>query len=270
MPVSLSGFHRRLLQERGDEEHSGLSDAFDASALLAGDDWRFRLVETRDKTRLLRREWIDSFVSCPDVFSHSEASWRHLAQAERAFSVLLVSAHDTRRLFSILRDTKTLFPGKAIVPVLCDCSPELAAELLGRGADDVFHCAMDGQEAAVRLQALVRRMDWAAGKQKDREAAEAWHRQRLQSFVMDRPSPLENRVLSVLAEREGQIVPYFYLASRVGRRWDDQMQAKSLQVVVCHLRKKLATGVHIISEYGHGYRLYKDRDSNSLASSDQI
>lgn len=257
MPVSLNSVHQRHLQE------CGYAVSFDAEVgpgfSTPGIDVerQTRLLELRDRNREVRHDWLNRFFQPEQVFHYSPSSTRYLAQAERGFDVLLVSGDDTRRLLSIIRETKAVLPEKAIIPVLSHCTPDKAADLIGRGADDIMHCAMDGGEAEARLHALLRRLGWAEGKRRNAEADEELRRRWFHAFAFDRPTPMEACILKILVEREGRVVPYFHLASQAGRGWDDVLSRKSLQVTISNLRRKLAAGVQIVNRHGDGYLLVR-------------
>lgn len=257
MPVSLNSVHQRRLREC---EYAAPLDTpsvpgFSTTSSNAGA--RCRLLELQDRNRKVRHDWLNRIFRPEQVFHYSQSPTRYLAQAEHGFEVLLISGDDTRRLLAIIRETRAVLPEKAIIPVLSNCTPDKAADLIGRGADDILHCAMDDGEAQARLHALLRRLGWAKGERRSAEADEAARRRWLDSFACGRPTPMEACILKILVEREGHVVPYFHLSSQLGRGWDGVLSRKSLQVLVCNLRRKLVGGVQIVNRHGSGYLLVR-------------
>lgn len=255
MSFSLSAYHARVLESRRIERSAVASQAYDLPASLKDDGESFRLVEIADKTCHSRREWLNSLVECQQQFNYSHDAVRYLSQADRPFTVLLVSGDDRRRVYAILREVRALLPGKIVVAVLNNASSEVSADLIRRGADDVLHCQMERQEGIGRLCALLRRREWALGRQMAEEFGAAKRRARMRSLSFAHLTPMEERILTVLAEREGRVVPYRSIASRVPRSWEEWDNLRSLHVTMCRLRRKLARGVRIETESGLGYAL---------------
>lgn len=254
MSVSLSAHHARVLANRN-IERAVASRLFELPESLIDDGETFRLVEIADKTCHRRRAWLNGLVECQQQFNYSHDAVRYLCQADHAFTVLLISGDDRRRIYTIRRDVRALLPGKIIVPVLNDASSEVSADLIKRGADDVLHCSMAPLEGVGRLGALLRRREWALGRQAVEEFTVAKRRARMRSLSSVHLTPMEERILAVLAEREGRVVSYRSIASRAAPYWDERDNMRSLQVTMCRLRRKLARGVWIENQWGHGYAL---------------
>ncbi|MFO1255752.1 MAG: winged helix-turn-helix domain-containing protein [Sphingomonadaceae bacterium] len=254
MPISLLHAHTKSVVEAASAQRSaqamGAAEYFDADIGQA-----FRIVEMPDRAAPLRRTWLAEVVECDQHYNHSQDPAGYLAQAENAFSVLLISGDDIPRIHAIMREVREILPSKAIVPVLRDCSTRETVSLLGRGAADVLHCRMAPVEATARLHALVRRLDWAGSSQMAGLEAEARRQERLRSIAFRRLTPLEERLLTVLVEREERVASYSYIASRVSTYWEQWDSYKSLQVAVCNLRRKLRAGFQIENAWGLGYAL---------------
>lgn len=255
MSFSLSAHHSRVLSSLDLARTTVSSRSFDLPGFLDDDGSTFRLVEIADKACSLRRQWLSAFVECQQQFNYSQDVLGYLSQAEHAFTVLLVSGDDLRRVYAIIRDVRALLPGKIVVAVLSNVSPEISADLINRGADDVLHRHMTPQEGIGRLYALMRRREWAFGQRAIEERNAAKRRARLRALSPARLSPKEERILTALADREGRVVSYRYIASCASRSWDGTDSMRSLHVTMSHLRRKLAAGVWIETERGHGYAL---------------
>lgn len=255
MPVSLAAHHTRVISGH-DLARRMAAPQFDGIPRLLEDDGRtFRLVQIADKESCLRRQWLSDVITWQQQFNYSQDSVGYLCQEKHSFSVLFVSGDDQRRVYSILREARGLLPSKIIVGVVSNSSPDLDANLLRRGADDVLHCRMAPQEAVGRLYALIRRKKWARDRQMHDEHGSAMDSARLMALSTQRLTPMEERILSLLAKSEGRVMAYWYISSCVSRSWDAGSNLRSLHVTVHRLRRKLASGVQIEAVWGRGYVL---------------
>lgn len=260
MPLSLNSIHARTIAKVNlDRDIAEKTAKYpDPPAVLDDKEGHFRLVEIADRTRPFRREWLSGVLRFHQSFSYGENTISHLLQAERRFSILLISGDDLRRVNQIVRETGRVLPSKQVVPVLSATSAETRTELLRRGVMDVLDCGMTQTEAIARLRSLVRRLHWA----NDRSAAELSNSLRrelkLGSLATGALSPMEKRILLVLADHENRSVTYRSLASQLTNRWDKATSPKSLHVCICHLRRKLRQGVRIENQWGKGYSLTRD------------
>lgn len=254
--LSLGKFHNRVLGENYAYETSAAAEfAGVVPKFINCPDAIFRVVEIPDRARVARHQWLSQFLRWDQHFIHSHNSVDFLMQLTGAFEILLISGNDMRRLFAIVKQAREALPSKAVIPVLSHSTMKDCCALLNRGADDVLHCEMPIEEACARLHAIMRRLEWRSRLATERGEARALLERKLRTLAVDRLSPLEQALLTALAEAPERVMPYSRIVSRIRRSGVQTVGGKSLSVAACNLRKKLAPNVHIVSDYGHGYAL---------------
>ncbi|MBN8804231.1 MAG: response regulator transcription factor [Sphingopyxis terrae] len=216
---------------------------------------RFRVVELHDRFLQARRDWIGPIFPNVRTFDFIRDQSSHLSQAEEQFDTLLVSGEDFRRIYTIVRETRALFPAKGIVVLRSHCAPALIADFLNRGADDILTCDMGEDEGKARILALLRRCEWAILKSSDETEQALRHERMLRSMIRAPLTDHELRLLEALARCKGRVAAYHYIASRVSQRWVERGNIKSIHVAVYCLRRKLAPHVRIETHTGVGYAL---------------
>lgn len=220
----------------------------------------FRVMEIPDRARVARRQWLSQILRWDQHYIHSHKSIDFLSQLTGAFEILLVSGNDIRRALAIVKQTREALPRKATIPILSHCTTADCVALLNRGADDVLHCEMPTEEA------VMRRLQWRSRRAAEHSGSLAVLESRLRSLAVGRLAPLEHALLTVLAETPESIISYSRIVSRIRRSGVQTMGGKSLSVVACNLRKKLARDVRIVSEYGRGYALIAEKPMASTAA----
>lgn len=256
MPVSLMNMHRNVMAGAAAGSRSRQNAwVIPAPDFIDDADGLFRILEVPDRAAAIRRAWLDDVIDCEQQYNHSRDPAGYLSQAQNSFSVLLISGDDMPRIYAIMREVLEVLPGKVVVPVLRHCSTGAMVALLRRGAADVLHSRMPPGEGVARLHALARRMEWAERRRSSAREADARADDRLRSIAGRRLTPMEERLLAVLVEREGQVVSYSCIASRISTYWEEQGSRRSIRVAVCYLRRKLRAGFQIENSSGRGYVL---------------
>jgi DNA-binding response OmpR family regulator len=143
------------------------------------------------------------------------------------------------------------------------------------GADDYVTKPFSLQELAARMETVARRCRRGATERADRTVEAGDLELYLQSYEVTRGggepvqlTPLEFRILHLLAMNEGQIIPY---ARLVDHAWGyEGGDASLLKTHVCHLRAKLGlplTGAGAIRSLATvGYSLVKHRAASGAGT----
>jgi DNA-binding response OmpR family regulator len=132
------------------------------------------------------------------------------------------------------------------------------------GADDYVTKPFSAKQLAARMAAVLRRCEATPYEQPAREVRVGDLVLELQSHEVTRGgkpvrlTPLEFRVLYMLAMNEGRVVPYSRLVEYAWGYYDEHT-SNLLKTHICHVRKKLGLGAGprggIASVLGVGYRL---------------
>jgi len=254
--LSLGKFHNRVLGENYAYETSAAAEfAGEVPKFINCAHEIFRVVEIPDRARVARHQWLSQFLRWGQHYIHSHNSVDFLSQSTGAFDILLISGNDIRRLLAIVKQAREALPSKAVIPVLSHSTMKDCCALLNRGADDVLHCEMPIEEACARLHAIMRRLEWRSRLATERGEARALSERKLRTLAPGRLAPLEQALLTALAEAPERVMSYSRIVSRIRRCGVQTVGGKSLSVVASNLRKKLAPNIHIVSDYGRGYAL---------------
>lgn len=258
--LSLGNFHGRVLDQINAREASSAAEfAGAAPKFIDCPHGIFRVMEIPDRARVARHQWLSQLLRWDQHYIHSPNSFDFLSQATGVFEILLVSGNDIRRVFTIVKQTREALPRKVIIPILSHCTTADCVALLNRSADDVLHCEMPIEEGIARLHAVMRRLQWRSRLAAERSESHALLERKTRSLAVGRLTPLEHALLMALAEAPERVIPYSRIVSRIRRSGVQTMGGKSLSVIACNLRKKLARNVHIVSEYGYGYALVTEK-----------
>ncbi|MFC3173999.1 winged helix-turn-helix domain-containing protein [Novosphingobium bradum] len=208
-----------------------------------------RLIGLRDAAYAERLAWLDQWIEADAVLPFENENLRMISQADRSFSILVLHGDDTRRMARILRDWRSLLPGKLLVACLSASTPDERADLLRSGGDFVFDISTPGPLAFAALTAGLRR----------RLAASAPAGAPADAVSLDAPlTRAEVAILEVLHENDGQTVPYGQILDRLGKSGTSEA-VKCLQVQIQRLRRKIRSGASIENAKSQGYRGEFDR-----------
>jgi len=256
MPLSLGSWQRSQLESReqlGPARNRALPS--DSAAAQHKPDLRLpalRLVGIRDRHYRARLSWLSSLGHIADRYVYQQDDWRFLAQAQTVFDVLIIHGDDLPRVTRILRSVRSVYQHKIVIVLLSAASPATTASLLQAGADEVMSRDWLPSEAALRTVALVRRAGACLrsnGRQARKCEPAMFEWLRGIHFTAS-----ERKLIAVLAGKLGAIVhPSELLRAR--RQPVEHRNLRALQVMLCHLRKKLPEGVRLESVRGYGYRL---------------
>ena len=147
-----------------------------------------------------------------------------------------------------------------VIMLSCDDSTEAKVKAFGLGADDFIIKPFHGPELIARIKAIVHRC-----KPKCRSIIQtgkvALNMDARMVDAQGSPVPLsakEYQVFELLSLRKGSTLPKPLIRSEVYRD-NDWPRLKTIDVIICNLRKKLsqATGgeSYISTDWGHGYVL---------------
>lgn len=263
MPLSVAAFQRRALNSA-----RAVRTAIEPADLDFWTLWQsvfdtIRVLRVPDRGLARRDAWLTELLPNHASILMRGSDTAYLSQARARFDLLLISADHLATASRILRDIGHVFAGKRAVVLMTHCRPSRCADLLNRGADDIFHLGMSPEEGRARLAALLRRLRWAGelsrhgvdpiGARTAPAHLEWLHRGNLR--------PQEFLVLSALHQRAGQVVARGDLLGILGGR-DALASDNHLAVLLFRLRRKLRPGIMIETVRGTGVRLTRTTASD--------
>lgn len=267
-PLSLQSIHHS--ERRGSEEwesplQSPGADGMDVKSAISGMELAVRVLYMGDRHLPLRMDWLRRVTSSFDHHLISEDVELFLGQADSYFDAVVVHGADTRRIRQIVRRINKILPGKLLFCLVDENRPKAVADLLDRGADDVFFLEMHPDEARARMRAAYRRRQAAA---RPDELAETCAMPFVDELLVRRVeadverAPLRRMgriVLQALLSTENHAMSYEQLCSIIGheiRGEPSKATRNLLAVTISHIRSRLPDYLCISNEEKIGYRLH--------------
>lgn len=208
-----------------------------------------------DRTELERRAWVDSVFPGHLSFEIARVEQLFAAVYQSHFNVLIVGSNDAPRVIKMIRDYANIILDKPKILLVKAMSPADRASALMAGFDDVIDFGRASpEEVLARVGSILRRYRISAVECL-RDESEESNLSRIANVKA--LTARERRVLEALAKRCGRPVSHEFLCGVISQ---DVVRASALylRVVICSLRKKLRSGVAIISRLGQGYELSFD------------
>lgn len=266
-PLSLQSIHHS--ERRGSEEwESPLqlpgADGMDVKSAISGMELAVRVLYMGDRHLPPRMDWLRRVTSSFDHHLISEDVELFLGQAESYFDAVVVHGADTRRIRQIVRRINKILPGKLLFCLVDENRPKAVADLLDRGADDVFYLEMHPDEARARMRAAYRRRQ--AGTRPEGMAencampiVDELLVRRVEADVQRAPLRRMGRiVLQALLSNADHAMSYEQLYRVIGHEAlgePTQATRNLLAVTMSHIRASLPDYLCIINEPKVGYSL---------------
>ncbi|WP_158637655.1 response regulator transcription factor [Novosphingobium taihuense] len=196
-------------------------------------------------------------VNCATAFQENAQVFRiaddytsFIDDRRETYSVIFIVGSDPGRIRKFMRIYRPLLKSKAKIALLRDARPQVRAQILNVGFDDVFDVEMDPTEGQARIKAILGRM----GQRQTDDLLRNVRQLHLQHYVISPLLGRESRILSLLAAAKGAPVRTERLTA-TGRSALRPISPKSLQVLISGLRAKLKPTISIMSHGSSGYAL---------------
>ncbi|HMO85435.1 MAG TPA: winged helix-turn-helix domain-containing protein [Lacipirellulaceae bacterium] len=220
----------------------------------------FRCVIPKTDCNDRKCSWLREVIDDSQIYIYDDNSLRFISQAENKFRVILIMSDNHDIILSICEIIRSMLPSKGVVLVSSSENICAHSSLLHFGVDDIVHIGMNEQEVKARLIALVRRLEWLPGAFSLDSAGARVGQDPLMRQIAGEFSPLEYRIMELLVEANGQVVPIDAFAKCLNRPGEVAQISNRIKVVMSYIRRKIPKDFIIVNYRGRGYKLNRNSD----------
>jgi hypothetical protein len=240
--------------------HSSSAALAAASAVLSTpDEYTYEYLENRyisinDTWRPQRDAWLMEVFPSAVTFNFSDDDTKVLSRYPNGYGALIVGGNDIARMGRFLKANRSAINGVVKICLTCGSNAQKRAQALHAGFDDVFDIEkMQAAEASARIDAMRRRYQSAI----ELDNSKIRNDRMLNEYVnVERLTDRERAIMENLIADKNNFISY----SKVQQLCSDfhsHISFENVKVIVCNLRKKLKSGVKIISQPHKGYMLLR-------------
>ncbi len=214
-----------------------------------------RVVGFQDVDYLQRLGWFHSWLKVESGHVYIPWETRLLSQAESRFDVLAVHGSDPRRVANAFRRFRKVYPGKIMIALLGNATPQERASVYRAGADAVYSLQSDVAVATAWMARALERQAVQDQLKHEQDLAKGISISKLAKlFGEARLTTFERKALSLFEAAGGGVVSYTKLA-RARPRGELAPDHKPISVYISRLNKKLQGFPQIRSVRDEGYRI---------------
>ncbi|KPF93873.1 hypothetical protein IP81_01690 [Novosphingobium sp. AAP83] len=214
-----------------------------------------RVIGFQDVDYLKRLGWFHSWLKVESGHVYIPWETRILSQAESSFGLLAVHGSDARRVANAFRKFRKIYPGKIMIALLGNATPQERASVYRAGADAVYSLQSDSAVATAWLTRALERQAHQDALKREEERAKGISISKLAKLIGEAQlTTFERKALSLFEAARGGVVTFTKL-SRARPRGEIAPGHKPISVYISRLNKKLQGFPQIKSVRDEGYRI---------------